>query len=186
MTIKERQSKFGQSSALPPLRLAGVTIQAALRGFGGILGSSTLSCAIWLIDHEQVLGSRGRLRRRCSGNGSERSSPSRLGLRAPPGSLSSTPTMNSCRRYTRAPWRRTGTAGIPPRIPWLRFVAARLWLDQSFVEALDSRQFEAIAELSRHGRVTTLSLRPELSLAELEAALAPILPRFQAGQLARG
>ena len=74
----------------------------------------------------------------------------------------------------------------PPRMPWLRFVAARLWLDQSFVEALDSRQFEAIAELSRHGRVTTLSLRPELSLAELEAALAPILPRFQAGQLARG
>jgi hypothetical protein len=33
---------------------AGVTIQASLRGFAGILGSSTLSCALWLIDHELV------------------------------------------------------------------------------------------------------------------------------------
>jgi hypothetical protein len=66
----------------------------------------------------------------------------------------------------------------PPRMPWLRFVAARLWLDESFVEALDPRQLEAVAELSRHGR-TALSLRPGRSLAELEAALAAILPRFR-------
>jgi hypothetical protein len=71
----------------------------------------------------------------------------------------------------------------PPRMPWLRFVAARLWLDESFVEALDPRQLEAVAELSRHGRVTALSLRPGRSLAELEAALAAILPRFRGGQL---
>jgi hypothetical protein len=63
-------------------------------------------------------------------------------------------------------------------MPWLRFVAARLWLDESFVEALDPRQLEAVAELSRHGR-TALSLRPGRSLAELEAALAAILPRFR-------
>jgi hypothetical protein len=31
--------------------------------------------------------------------------------------------------------------------------------------------------------VTALSLRPGRSLAELEAALAPILPRFRGGQL---
>jgi hypothetical protein len=62
-------------------------------------------------------------------------------------------------------------------------VVARLWLDESFVEALDPRQLEAVAELSRHGRVTALSLRPGRSLAELEAALAAILPRFRGGQL---
>ena len=76
-------------------------------------------------------------------------------------------------------------ADHPPRMPWLRFVAARLWLDESFVEALDSRQLETVAELSRYGRVTALSLRPGRSLAELEAALAPILPRFRGGQLPR-
>jgi hypothetical protein len=48
---------------------------------------------------------------------------------------------------------------------------------------LDPRQLEAVAELSRHGRVTALSLRPGRSLAELEAALAAILPRFRGGQL---
>jgi hypothetical protein len=31
--------------------------------------------------------------------------------------------------------------------------------------------------------VTALSLRPGRSIAELEAALAPILPRFHGGQL---
>jgi DNA-directed RNA polymerase specialized sigma24 family protein len=72
-----------------------------------------------------------------------------------------------------------------PRMTWLRFVAARLWLDESFVEALDSRQLETVAELSRYGRVTALSLRPGRSLAELEAALTPILPRFRGGQLRR-
>jgi hypothetical protein len=69
-------------------------------------------------------------------------------------------------------------------MPWLRFVAARLWLDESFVEALDPRELETV-ELSRHGRVTTLSLRSGRSLAELEAALAPILPRFRDGRLPR-
>jgi hypothetical protein len=70
-------------------------------------------------------------------------------------------------------------------MPWLRFLAARLWLGEPFVEVLDARRLEGVAELSRHGRVTALSLRPGHTLAELEAVLAPILPRFHRGQLPR-
>ncbi len=57
-----------------------------------------------------------------------------------------------------------------------------LWLHDSLLEDLDPRRVEAVAELTRRGRVTALSLRPGRSLEELEAALPPILPRFSAGQ----
>ena len=33
---------------------AGVTIQASLRAFRGLLGASTLACALWLLEHEEV------------------------------------------------------------------------------------------------------------------------------------
>ncbi len=166
---------------------AGVTIQASLRGFAGILGSATLSCAIWLIDHEQV--------RRQIGSSAETAAEGFEGwigtvepLQAWIARAAWIPQFNTYEEFMQtvyesavAPdWHR---ADLPPRMPWLRFVAARLWLDESFVEALDPRQLEAVAELSRHGRVTALSLRPGRSLAELEAALAPILPRFRGGQL---
>ena len=168
---------------------AGVTIQASLRGFGRILGSSTLSCAIWLIDHEQV--------RRQIGSSAEAAAEvfeEWIGtvepLQAWIARAAWIPEFNTYDEFMQtvyesavAPdWHR---ADRPPRMPWLRFVAARLWLDESFVEALDPRQLEAVAEISRHGRVTALSLRPGRSLAELEAALAPILPRFHGGQLPR-
>jgi hypothetical protein len=77
-------------------------------------------------------------------------------------------------------------ADHPPRTPWRRFVAARLWLDESFVEALDSRPLETVAGLSRYGRVTALSLRPRRTLAELEAALAPITPALPRRPAAAG
>jgi hypothetical protein len=158
-----------------------------LRGFAGILGSATLSCAIWLIDHERV---RSRI-----GSSAETAAEVFEGwigtvepLQAWIARAAWIPEFNTYEEFTQtvyesavAPdWHR---ADLPPRTPWLRFVAARLWLDESFVEALDLRQLEAAAELSRHGRVTALSLRPGRSLAELEAALAPILPRFRGGQL---
>jgi hypothetical protein len=166
---------------------AGVTIQASLRGFAGILGSDTLSCAIWLIDHEQV--------RRQIGSSAETAAEEFEGwigtvepLQAWIARAAWIPEFNTYEEFMRtvyesavAPdWHR---ADLPLRMSWLRFVAARLWLDESFIEALDPRRLEAVAELSRHGRVTALSLRSGRSLAELEAALAPILPRFRGGQL---
>ena len=168
---------------------AGVTVQASLRGFAGLLGSSTLSCAIWLIDHEQA--------HRQIGSSAEAAAEVFEGwigtvepLQAWIARAVWIPEFNTYEEFMQtvyesavAPdWHR---ADRPPRLPWLRFVAARLWLNESLVEALDARQLEAVAELSRHGRVTALSLRPGRSLAELEAALTPILPRFHGGQLPR-
>jgi hypothetical protein len=158
-----------------------------LRGFAGILGSDTLFCAIWLIDHEQV---RHRI-----GSSAETAAEVFEGwigtvepLQAWIARAAWIPEFNTYEEFMQtvyesavAPdWHRVDR---PPRMPWLRFVAARLWLDESFIEALDPRQLEAVAELSRHGRVTALSLRSGRSLAEFEAALAPILPRFRGGQL---
>jgi hypothetical protein len=169
---------------------AGVTIQASLRGFAGILGSNTLSCAIWLIDHEQV--------RRQIGSSAEAAAEvfeGWIGTVEPlqgwiargawiPEFNTYDDFMPTLYESAVAPdWHR---ADRPPRMPWLRFVAARLWLDAAFVEALDPRQLEAVAELSRRGQVTALSLRPGRSLMELEAALAPVLPRFSGAQLPTG
>jgi hypothetical protein len=172
-----------------PHAYAGVTIQASLRGFARILGNSTLACAIWLIDHEQVhrqIGSSAEAAAELFGEWIGTVDP----LQAWIASAAWIPEFNTYDEFMQtiyesavAPdWHRADRA---PRIPWLRFVAAKLWLDESFVEALDRRQLEAVAELSRHGRVTALSLRPGRSLAELEAALAPILPRFHGGHLPR-
>ena len=168
---------------------AGVTIQASLRGFARILGNSTLSCAIWLIDHEQVhrrLGSSAEAAAEVFGEWTGTVEP----LQAWIARAAWIPEFNTYDEFTQtvyesavAPdWHR---ADRPARKPWLCFVAARLWLDESFVEALDPQQLEDVAEISRHGRVTALSLRPGRFLAELEAALAPILPRFQGGHLPR-
>ena len=168
---------------------AGVTIQASLHGFGSILGSETLSCAIWLIDHEQV--------HRRIGSSPEAAAEvfeEWIGTVEPLQAWVTRATwipefntydefMQTVYESTVAPdWHR---GDHPPRMPWLRFVAARLWLDESFLEALDRRQLEAVVELSRHSRVTALSLRSGRSLTELEAVLSPILPRFQGGRLSR-
>jgi hypothetical protein len=141
-----------------------VTIQASLRGFGAILGRDALSCAIWLIDHEQI--------RRRIGSSAEAAAEVFEGWIGPVECLQAwiaraawVPEFNTYEEFAQTVYESTvapdwNRADRPPRIPWLRFVAARLWLDESFVEALDPRQLEAVAELSRHGRVTALSLRP--------------------------
>jgi hypothetical protein len=166
---------------------AGVTIQASLRGFSRIFGGSTLSCAVWMINHEQV--------RRQIGSSVEAATEvferwvgAVEPLQAWIASAAWIPEFNTYEDFMQTAyesavspdWHR---ADRPPRLPWLRFVAARLWLDESLIGVLDPRQLEAVAELSRHGQVTALSLRPGRSLAELEAALEPILPRFRGSQL---
>ena len=76
-------------------------------------------------------------------------------------------------------------ADRPPRLPWLRFVAEKLWLDERFVADLDLQRVAEVADLVRRGCVTALSLRPGRSLSEFEQALTPILPRFSGRQLHR-
>jgi hypothetical protein len=169
---------------------AGVTVQASLRGFGSILGSSTLSCAIWLIDHEQAC--------RQIGSSAETTAEVFEGwigtiepLQAWIARAAWIPEFNTYEEFMQTVYESAvasdwQSADRPPRIPWLRFVAARLWLDESFVEAVDPRQLESAADVSRRGRLTRLSLRSGRTLAELEAALAPILPRFRGAQMPRG
>ena len=142
---------------------AGVTVQASLRGFGSILGSSTLSCAIWLIDHEQAC--------RQIGSSAETTAEVFEGwigtiepLQAWIARAAWIPEFNTYEEFMQTVYESAvasdwQSADRPPRIPWLRFVAARLWLDESFVEAVDPRQLESAAEVSRRGRVTRLSLR---------------------------
>lgn len=165
---------------------AGVVIQASLHGFGALLGAGTLSCALWLIEHEEV-------RRRIGGPAEAAAVAFEewLGTVEPQQAWVTraawVPEFNTYNdfmqtAYESAVSREWHRADRSPRMPWLRFVATKLWLDESFIEDLDPRQLEAVAELVRRGRVTALSLRPGRSLGELEAALAPILPRFSAGQ----
>jgi hypothetical protein len=168
---------------------AGVTVQASLRGFGALLGASTLSCALWLLDDAAVHGRIGS-----SAEAAEAVFERWIGTVEPLQAWTTRatwiPEFNTYDAFAQtayesvvAPdWQRADQA---PPTPWLRFVAARLWLDETFLEALELPRLEAVAELSRRGRVTALSLRAGRSLAELEAALSPILPRFRGGQLPR-
>ena len=154
--------------------------------FGAVFGAGTLSCALWLIDHEEVHRRIGAPAEAAAAAFEEW-----IGTIEPQQAWMTgaawIPEFNTYddfmqTAYESAVSREWHRADRPPRTPWLRFVAAKLWLDESFVEPLDARQLEAVAELARRGRVTALLLRPGRSLAELEAALAPILPRFNAGQ----
>ena len=164
----------------------GITVQASLHRFGAALGAGTLSCALWLIDHQEV--------RRRIGAAAEAAAAvfeEWIGTVEPQQAWMARaawiPEFNTYddfmqTLYESAVSRDWHRADRPRRTPWLRFVAAKLWLDESFVEDLDTRQLETVAQLAQRGRVTALSLRPGRSLGELEAALAPILPRFSAGQ----
>ena len=169
---------------------AGLTVQASLRGFNGIFGGSTLSCAIWLIDHEEV-----RHRVGSSAEAAAQVFEGWIGsvepLQAWIAGAAWIPEFSTYEDFAQtayenavAPdWHRSDR---PLPLPWLRFVAPLLWLDEAFIEALDPGPLEAVAELRRNGSVTALSLRPGRPLSDLEAALSPILPRFHGNQLPKG
>ena len=54
----------------------------------------------------------------------------------------------------------------------------KLWLDESLMREVDRAALEKIAALRQRRRATEIELRPGRSLAELETALAPLLPTF--------
>jgi DNA-directed RNA polymerase specialized sigma24 family protein len=164
---------------------AGVTLQASLRGFATLLGASTFACAIWLIDHPEV-------HRRLGGSAEEAAALFEAWIATvEPQQAWVTracwiPEFNTYGDFAQTifesaitrDWHREDQA---PPTPWLRFVAPRLWLDELFIDRLELSRLRTAAELSRHGRVTALSLAPGRSLAELEASLSPVLPRFRDG-----
>jgi hypothetical protein len=180
---------IGLARSGSPHPQAGVTIQASLRGSGSLFGRKTLACAIWLIDHPEV---------HCQIGGSAETAAeifqAWIGTVEPlqawvsraawiPEFTTYEDFMQTAYESAVSPdWSR---ADRLPRLPWLRFVATKIWLDESFVADLDPQQIEAVAEIDRQGRTTALSLRPGRSLMELEQALAPILPRFSGRHLHR-
>ena len=165
---------------------AGVTVQASLRGLRTLLGPSTLSCAIWVLDHAEV-----RRRLGSSAEAAEALFEAWIATVEPQQAWVARacwiPEFNTYGDFAQTIFESAVTTGWhsedqAPPTPWLRFVAPSLWLDEVLFGRVELSRLEAVAELSRHGRVTALSLAPERSLAELEAALSPILPRSRGGQ----
>ena len=60
----------------------------------------------------------------------------------------------------------------------LRFVAPKLWPDESLMREVDRAALEEVAALRQRRRATEIELLPGRRLDELEAALAPLLPTF--------
>ena len=60
----------------------------------------------------------------------------------------------------------------------LRFVAPKLWLDESLMREVDRAALEAVAALRQRRQAAEIELLPGRSLTELETALAPLLPTF--------
>ena len=77
-------------------------------------------------------------------------------------------------------WFRSHLNGMLASRAWacrrLRFMASTLWLGKELTSQVDMDRLAEIAELSSAGDATRVRLRPDRSLGELEAALAPILP----------
>jgi hypothetical protein len=162
---------------------AGITVQASLRGFARILGGDTVCCAIWQIDDKQVerrIGSSVQTAEAVFTDWIASATPRQAWIaRAAWIPEFSTYEDFAQTAYESAVARDWHQPDHPPSMTWLRFVSRRLWLDESFIQAVDAAELEAVAELSRMGPLTAVSLRPGRSLSELEAALAPILPRFR-------
>jgi hypothetical protein len=178
---------IGLTRSDSPHEIAGVAIQTSLRGFDRLLGGSTLACAIWMIDHAEVHSRIGG-----SAEEAEQIFQSWIGavepLQAWIARTAWIPEFTTYDDFMQTAYESAvsgdwNQADRPPRLPWLRFVAEKLWLDDSFVVDLDSRRIEDVAATVRNARVTALSLRPGRSLSELEQALTPILPRFSGRQL---
>jgi hypothetical protein len=77
-------------------------------------------------------------------------------------------------------WFRSHMNGLLASRAWacrrLRFMASTLWLGKELASQVDMEQLATVAELSPANGATCVRSRPERSLGELEAALAPILP----------
>ncbi|MEM8597717.1 MAG: hypothetical protein AAGF76_14770 [Pseudomonadota bacterium] len=78
-------------------------------------------------------------------------------------------------------WFQEGKRGQLMQQSWcarhLRFLAREMWLDEEMIEGrFDGDALAAIARLDRIGSLTHLVLERAASLADLEAALSPLLP----------
>ncbi len=170
--------------------LAGLVMQATLHGRGIGLGlrPAMLSGALWTIDHADVERELG-----LAADAAEALFEDWIaGVSPCQGWITRAAWIPAFDRYedymptlyeqaATVEWHRLGlidqlmdAARLRQR---LRFVAPRLWLGAELAGAIDTARLGDVATVTRRGPTLMLTLRPEGSLADLEHALAPILPR---------
>lgn len=173
-----------------PYPLAGLVMQSTLRGIGGAPGlrPATLSGAIWMIDHPDIERHLG-----LTADDADTLFETWIAGVAP------------CQGWrTRAAWIPAFSRydGYEPTlyeqaatVEWfrlglmdqlmdatrlgqrLRFVSPLMWLGAELMQAIDASRLQEAATLARQGETTRVTLRSDRSLADLEQALAAILPR---------
>jgi hypothetical protein len=180
---------IGLQHADAPHPHAGLAVQGALQLFRRPVLDSTLNCALWVLDHQSVHRKLG-------------ASPEAAidvfetwlacvdPLQAWVARAAWVPEFDSWEDFAQTvyesaatvDWFRSKTddfvGGRMSLVRRLRFVAPRLWLDESLMREVDRAALEEIAALRQRRRATEIELLPGRSLAELETALAPLLPTF--------
>jgi hypothetical protein len=180
--------EIAPQGALYPL--AGLVMQSTLRDIGGAPGPrpATLSGAMWMVDHADVE------RRLClPADEADTLFETWIAGAAPcQGWRTRAAWIPAFDRYddyeptlyeraAAVEWFRLGlvdqlmdAARLARR---LRFVSPLMWLGAELMRAIDVSHLQGVATLVRQGETTKVTLRPDRSLADLEQALAAILPR---------
>ena len=166
---------------------AGMAIQGTLQIFARPLGDPVLNCALWLLDHQSVhrrLGISPDATIDIFKDWLASADP----LQAWVARAAWIPEFNSWEDFAHTIYEGAASGdrfrsevqgllgGRTSSVRRLRFVAPRLWLDESLMREADRAALEAVASLRQRRRTTEIVLLPGRDLSELETALAPLLP----------
>ena len=180
---------IGLQHADAPHPHAGLAVQGALHLFKRAVLDPTLDCALWMLDHQSVHRRLG-LSPDAAVDLFETWLASVDPLQAWVARAAWIPEFDSWEDFAQTVYESAATVdwfrsraddfvgGRLSRARRLRFVAPKLWLDESLMREADRAALEDVAALRQRRRATEIELLPGRSLAELETALAPLLPTF--------
>ena len=181
---------IGLHQADMPHPHAGVALQGPIQLFRRPVLEPALNCALWMLDHQSVHRALG-VSPEAMIDLFETWLASIDPLQAWVARAAWIPEFNSWEDFARTPYENASTVdwfrsrtddfaagGRISLVRRLRFAAPKLWLDESLMREVDRAALEKIAALRQRRRATEIELRPGRSLAELETALAPLLPTF--------
>jgi hypothetical protein len=180
---------IGLHRADMPYPHAGLTVQGPLHLFAKPVQASTLNCALWMLDHETIHERLG-----VSAHAAIDVFESWLASVDPwqawVNRAAWIPEFDSWEDFAQTvyesaaavDWFRSkagefvsGRMSLKRR---LRFVAPKIWLDESLMREVDRAALEEVAALRQRRCTTEIELLPGRSPAELETALSPLLPTF--------
>jgi hypothetical protein len=168
---------------------AGLAVQGPLHLFSRPALDSTLNCALWMLDHQSVHRKLG-LSPDAAIDVFETWLASVDPLQAWVTRAAWIPEFDSWEDFAQTAYESAATVdwfrskaddfvgGRLSRLRRLRFVAPKLWLDESLMREVDPAALATVAALCQRRRATEIELLPGRSLAELETALGPLLPTF--------